>query len=364
VARPCVRSSQSRWRRAGLRACLAALAVAPLAARSTLAGATPSARLVYSRTPEAASCPEESELRNAVAARFGYDPFFPSARQAVIVQISRQRARYVARVQLLDEQGITHGARELSSDHRDCSEIFDAVALAIAIALDAASKATPLSEPASESQPPPAPPPSVIAQPTVSPAATPPTTTPMASSEARESSQPAPMPRILIDAGIDALGSVGIVPSATPGMSVFARGRVKPWSLSIEVRADLPESAARSAALGGGRVQAWLASAGLAPCFHAGYIDACAVGMLGSLQASGLDIDPRFSKGAVFLAAGIRLGFEWPRSARYALRLHVDGMANLHRARLLLGQSLSGDEVWAAPAFAGTLGLGVVARFP
>jgi hypothetical protein len=337
----------------------------PFAARPTSAGATPSARLVYSRTTEAASCPDESELRSAVATRFGYDPFFPSARQAVIVQISRQRARYIARVQLLDEQGITHGARELSSDHRDCSEIFDAVALAIAIALDAASKSTPPSEPAQESPAPPAPAPAVTAQPTASSEPMPPSSpAPSPSSEARGSARPALLPRLLVDVGIDALGSVGMVPSPTPGMSIFARGRAKSWSLSIEVRADLPQSMARSVMLGGGRVQSWVASAGLAPCFHAGYIDACAVAMLGSIQASGLDIDPRFSKTAVFVATGVRLGVEWPSAARYALRLHVDGVANLHRVRLMLGQATSGDEVWPAPAFAGTLGIGVVARFP
>jgi len=168
-------------------------------------------------------------------------------------------------------------------------------------------------------------------------------------------------PRLHVDAGVDALGSFGMVPSASPGVSAFARGRVKSWSLSIEFRADLPESATRSAALGGGRVESWLAAAGFAPCFHVGYAAACAVAMLGSLQASGQDIDPRSSRATPFVAAGVRLGIEWPESTMVALRVHVDGLANLHRARLMLGQT---DEVWPAPPFAGTAGAGVVLRFP
>jgi hypothetical protein len=83
--------------------------------------------------------------------------------------------------------------------------------------------------------------------------------------------------------------------------------------------------------------------------------------MLGSLQASGQYIDPRSSGATPFIAAGARLGVEVPESAMVALRIHVDGVVNLHRARLILGRS---DEVWPAPPFAGTLGAGVVVRFP
>src|SRR4030081_2361177 len=79
------------------------------------AHASPSARLVYARSADAASCPNETTLRRAVAARFGYDPFFAWARQTVVVQISRDGRRYTARVQLVDDQGLARGARELAA---------------------------------------------------------------------------------------------------------------------------------------------------------------------------------------------------------------------------------------------------------
>jgi hypothetical protein len=264
-------------------------------------------------------------------------------------------------VDLLDEQSIAHGSRELFSDQRDCSEIFDAVALAIAIALDSAStsdrSSEPLEAPAEllRAQSLPAPPAAA------SPAALPPTTPDMSSESQVPASRTGSTPRLHIDMGLEAEGSLGVVPSATAGLSAFARGRVTSWSLAVEIRADLPESMARSDALGGGRVEAWLAAVGLAPCVHAGYVLACVVGALGSLQASGRDIDPQLSKTAPFVAAGLRLGVEWPESTMFALRVRADGLANLRRARLTLGQS---DEVWGAPPFAGTLGVGVVARFP
>jgi hypothetical protein len=333
-----------------------------LALVSTPAWATPSARLVYSRTVEAASCPAESELRTAVATRLGYDPFFPWAKQAVIVQILRQRSRYIARVLLLDEQGISHGAREFSSDQRACAEIFDAVALAISIAVDAASKSNPSSEPPDAPSAPPASSPPASPPAPAPPAELPPAATPGPPSEAHSTAPAAAStPRVHVDVGIDALGSTGMVPSASPGVSAFARGRVDSWSLSIEVRADLAESYPRSTALGGGSVEAWLPAAGLAPCFHVRYVAACALGLLGSLQASGQHIDPRSSRTTSFIAAGVRLGVEWPESTMVALRVHLDGLANLHRARLILGQS---DEVWSAPPMAGTVGAGVVVRFP
>jgi hypothetical protein len=104
--------------------------------RAGAAAAGPSARLVYARAPEASSCPDEERLRAAVAARFGYDPFFPWARQTVVVQVWREAARFRSRVQLVDGAGLAVGARELSSD-QDSSELFDATALGISIALDA-----------------------------------------------------------------------------------------------------------------------------------------------------------------------------------------------------------------------------------
>ena len=341
-----------------------ALPALAMAALGATAAASPTSRLVYSRAPEASSCPDESELRKAVAARFGYDPFFPWAKQTVVVQISRARARYTSRVQLLDEQGIAHGTREFSSNQGNCSDIFQATALAVAIALDA-----PATPPTQETQvedkasppPPPSPtPPPAEPAPAVPPPAPPPTAD--LTREARVPPVTNAAPRVRFDVGLDVLGSINRTPNVTPGISAFARARLSIWSLALELRGDWPESKARSVAIGGGSVQAWLIAGGLAPCLHVAYLAFCAVAELGSLQAAGQDVDPQFSKEALFLAAGARLEFEWPLSATWSVRARVDGVANLYRATLVLGNEGSAP-VWPAPLLAGTLGAGLAAHF-
>src|SRR5580704_14005592 len=112
-----------------------------LAARQAYAGG--SARLVYARAPEASSCPDESALRSAVAARLGYDPFFPWAKQTVVVQVWRENHQYRARLQLVGETGLAHGTRAVASDQSTCAELFDAAALAISIAMDSLPKDEP-----------------------------------------------------------------------------------------------------------------------------------------------------------------------------------------------------------------------------
>ena len=102
-----------------------------------------SARLVYARAPEASSCPDETALRSAVAARLGYDPFFPWAKQTVVVQVWRENRQYRARLQLVNEAGLAHGTRSLASGQPACAELFDAAALAISIAMDSLPKDEP-----------------------------------------------------------------------------------------------------------------------------------------------------------------------------------------------------------------------------
>lgn len=350
----------STTRRARGHAVLVGLVIATAAVDAEPGPESPSVRLVYSRTAEASSCPAEPALRAAVAARFGYDPFFPWAKATVVVQMSRLRALYVARVQLLDDNGIALGSRELSSAQHDCSEIFDATALAISIAVDAASKQIAPAPPEEPVPPPPAPP-----SPPAPPVPAPPAATPAAATPAASlSSESTPVPpadtqALHPEVGVDVLESLGVGPSASPGVSLFARGRMRWWSLSLEVRADWPGSVTRPVEFGGGRVQSWVAGAGLASCLHVGLMAVCAVGMAGSLQASGHDIDPQFSRATWFAMAGGRLGLEWPVSRTLALRVRVDGVVNLDRVSLVLGN----DDVWKAPPVAGTLGGGFMARF-
>jgi hypothetical protein len=60
------------------------------------ARAAPTSRLTYVRGPGAEKCPDEAELRRAVAERLGYDPFFPAANRTIVAEITRTQGGYAA----------------------------------------------------------------------------------------------------------------------------------------------------------------------------------------------------------------------------------------------------------------------------
>src|SRR5262245_35159385 len=111
-------------------ACLTALLVA------RIAGASPSAKLVYVRGTGAEACPGEAELRKDVATRLGYDPFFPVAQKTVVAQVSKVAGGYRGRVQIVADDGKLRGERELATKGQDCRELVHALALAVSVALD------------------------------------------------------------------------------------------------------------------------------------------------------------------------------------------------------------------------------------
>jgi hypothetical protein len=327
-------------------ACLGMTALA--VARDARAG--PSARLVYARSPEASSCPDEAALRSAVAARLGYDPFFAWAKQTVVVQVWRESRKYRARIQLVDPESLAHGMRELASSQPTCADLFDAAALAISIAM--ASLPEDESPPAPASAPtlePPAPAPAP-------PGPTPPAPTPPAPALAAPApSAPAPGTRFTL--GFDALGVVDSEPTPTAAFAVFAGLRLRPASASFELRADAPAAAASAA--GAGRVRVWSYQAAFVPC--ARYRDAslCAVGAFGLLFAESTGVTyPKSDSGSV-VTAGVRVGYEWPLSDRFSVRTHLDVAVDLRRARMQVG----GADAWTAPLVAASGGAGIAANF-
>jgi hypothetical protein len=286
-------------------------------------------------------------LRKAVAARFGYDPFFPWAKQTVVVQVWRDRGRHRARVQLVGENGMAQGVRELTSEQETCSELFDATALAISIALD-------MTDPPAAA---PAPAPPSLAEPEISPAvaAEKPSWPPPVRADADVSSQQTLWtPRVRWTVGVDSVIDVDTSPSVAPGLALSIRGRVGAFSMGLEALGDVSVPST----LGLGRVESSVAAGALVPCGHVGVVFLCAVGELGRWTAWGLDVIGSQTRGTLFAEAGGRVGLEWPLSETLALRLRGDGLANLHQSGLeLVGRS------WAAQPVSYDVGLGVVTTF-
>jgi hypothetical protein len=336
--------------------------VAPMGILAVLAvvrsaHATPSARLVYARSAEAASCPNETTLRKAVAARFGYDPFFAWARQTVVVQISRDGRRYTARVQLVDDEGLARGTREITSDEDDCSELFDAAALAISIALDASA-----ASPSPPSAPEPVPSSALAETPAISEAPA-----PSADLRPRDAvrvvTPPTPFSRLRI--GLDALAFAGIGPNPVPGLAAFAYIRDRAVSLGLELQADVSIPPAQvslsQSASGVGQVESVLVAATVVPCVHAGVASFCVLAELGRLQAWGGGVNNPGSDAALFVAAGGRVGVELPLWARAFVRFHGDVLAELTPPTFRLDD----QTAWrSAFPIAGVLAAGVGAHLP
>jgi hypothetical protein len=282
--------------------------------------ANPSARLLYSRSADATECPDEATLRRAVARRFGYDPFFPWAKQAVSVQVWRDHGRPRSRVQLVDDQGVVQGTRELQSDQAACAELFDATALAISIALDLLDP--PAGPKPVDTAPPDAPVPADLA----------PAPELHASSPPPSSSEPAPVSPherraspYRFGAFVGVIGNVAPLPA--PGLGVFVAGRRGPLSLGLDLRGDLSIPAALH---NGARVESAVLAGVVAPCVHIGPAFLCLLGELGTLAAWGLGVGAGRAEWAAFFAAGARAGVEWNLSPSLALQLRCDALANLN----------------------------------
>ncbi len=328
------------------------------------ARATPSARLVYARSADAASCPDEASLHKAVGARFGYDPFFAWAKQTVVVQIWRNRQRYAARVQLVDDQGVEHGSREITSDEKGCAELFGAVALAISIALDASASVAPsLDAPTTTPSPPEMSPVAPDASSPSVPSA--PSARPQPVAPPAPARAPAPLPRPRpVEArpptwgiGAEALGAEGESIDTAPGFAVFAARRSGALSLDAELQsiASLPSKVTSKASIASA-----LLIAVLAPCFHLGRVFACALGEIGWQEAWSSGVDVSRPAGTAFAAVGARLGLELPLSSRFFFRAHADGLFDLNPASF----QLDAQAVWGpAPVIAVVGGVGAGALF-
>ncbi|HSY20766.1 MAG TPA: hypothetical protein VK841_01545 [Polyangiaceae bacterium] len=351
---------------------LATFAAALVTLHASRAYATPSARLVYSRTADAASCPDEGALRTAVAARVGYDPFFGWAKRTVIANLAREDGAYVAKIDLVDEQGLDHGARALRTEG-PCADLLDTVALAIAIAIDPQSLTRAESTPNPVPEPDARPPAAAREAPTPPPAAPSPADSGPARSEAGSSGAPSaqrPVDRRdgadengapAVEAFLGAVVSDGVAPGPAPGVALGSALLWKWVSLGVDARIDA--ASGETAPTGDGSVSSWLVVGTLAPCARFGPLRvpllACALIQAGSMQSGGSGVSERKTGSALWFATGGRLGVGIRLSAALELRARGDLVVDLARTSLLL----DGAGVWRADPVAGSLALDGVVHF-
>ena len=346
--------------RARLTAC--GLAFAVIASLARAAEATPSARLVYSRAQSASACPDEAALRKAVALRIGYDPFFGWAKKTVVVRmVPAEGPGYVASVDLVDDNGFEHGARQIRTEG-PCAELRDPVALAIAIALDPSILARAAAQPAPEKldklddldqeEAPPAaatnpPEPASRPHPQAAPVPAPPVPVPPPPAPASAETSPARAGQWVPEVDAALVGSIGVAPAPAAGISLGLGLRRGAWSAVLEGRVDLPAS---EPAPEGVRVRSSLVVGTVAPCWGAGLVRVCALAQAGEITASSSAVSNRTNP---WLAFGGRFAVTVPFDALRSIRLRSDVLWDVNPPQVFLaGVS---PAIWSAPGVAGSL---------
>jgi hypothetical protein len=335
----------------------AALALSAFSEADAAADTSHKARLVYIRGAGTETCPEEAELRDAVAARLGYDPFSTWAEDTLFVELAKDAQNgFVSRVKLVDASSVVRGERELHA-RNDCKDLVPTMALTISIAIDPMAgqrNGLPEDTPPREK--------SVDADAGSPEPISPP---PKEDDRAPVESPPHTGTRKLgWAAGAGVLGALGNAPSANVGFSLFGEARYAWASVGVEGRIDAPsgsdiDPSLIAPATPGVRVSSWLVAGGLHACGNVSGFYGCAVGMLGSLRATGIDVTSPRETGAFYAMAGLRGGYELAMTNLLALRGQVEGDAIFTRYALQIG----GSEVYRYAPIAGNLGILLVLRF-
>jgi len=345
--------------------CLATLAFAIACwTAPALAGPGDATRLEYERSESAVNCPDRAALKSAVSKRLGYDPFFPAARQTILVEITdaRDGDGLHAQMRLLDDQGIIMGSRELRDGSGHCDELVASLALAISIALDpsAALEASPEPRPA-PAEPKADVPVTADANFTVKGAE------PRATDDARRTDQKTPKratrPPQQADTPALAFRGSGVIgfgvgPATALAFRVGA-GVGRHWfRIVAEFTDQLPTS--RDETTFGGSVRASLLAGSLAPCFVWRAFDACALAQLGGLRSEGRDVENASVSRSVSAALGGRAEYVPLLFDHVRLLFNADVLKSLTPVTL----QLAGKTLWTTPNVAAQAGVGVEVLFP
>jgi hypothetical protein len=291
------------------------------------------ARLEYVRGVGAEACPDEHDVRDAITARLGADPFSDQGGRTLSCRIEADRQGLRAEIAERRAGGVVAGVRSLATRDSSCRDLAPALLLVLSLAARA-----PESAPELEPPPPRAPSPPVVRAAAV-PAAI-------------VTTGPAPL-AVQVGAGLF------VTEASLPGLSAGGMASIgiarDGSALSLELAGEAP----RSVALAVGQVTAWRASAALVPCRTFGLLIGCAVGAAGLLHGEGRGIPQARAATGPWLGLGARLGVRVPLGRAAALEAHADAVAPVLRTRLLVGEA----AVWTTPPAAASIGLTLVRRF-
>jgi hypothetical protein len=190
----------------------------------------------------------------------------------------------------------------------------------------------------------------------VAPVVVPPVETPAPVATASQEAPPSGGFHGLLGAGADV--TVGLVPSTA--FAAVLHGGVA-WSFaSAELEARwLPST---STAFGVGTISSTLSTGALVGCAtfqSVGAFGACGLFEVGPLTSQGRGYAESFKTTTWTVALGVRGQWDWVFAHPVGLRVHVDGLVNVVRTRVLVGP----DVAWQAPTLALDVGAGLFLVF-
>lgn len=335
----------------------AVLAVLVLGA-GTARSANSGVRLLYQRSSDALDCPDEPTLREAVTAQLGYDPFGdgPLTVTTTIERIAP--GDLLARIELSDAEGAPLGARSLRG--HDCGELAPAVELVLGLAVEPLRGRAQAARKADKTDPWTGALPEHATSAGVARVAT--GAGDAAAVDAPRSSRRWRQWRVGIDASVGIAAALDAGPTAAFAFTVHLGINRKRWSLGVEMRGDLPASAASAV---GGRVETALIIGMIVPCVRHKLASVCALAAIGAERGDGGGYNEPRAVSSFYAAFGGRLAVDVPLPPPLAVRVSADLLAPVTRMELYAG-SLGdlGHRLYRTPPVSSALGAAVLAHFP
>lgn len=310
------------------------------------------ARLIYGRSADTDGCPDEEALRKEISNRVGYDPIVLWSPNGVAVTITRRGDGLVADVRLVGRDGVLLGVRTLAAGRGECSALSRAIALAVGIALDMIEKSTTAASPAE--------PESAPTSPTSPVAQAPPPSTPAETTEVVDR-RPLRTDRASgrWEVGAAIAGSIGVLPDASVGPSLFVSLRWATWELGLEARADLTARTSPSPLPSAG-LQTWVIAGGPFVCVHFAPWFGCLLASAGALGAEVSNVPDSQPGLAPYVALGGKTGLSLPLPGGLALRPSLSLVAQPVNLSVFAART----RVWHASPVAGVAEFAIAKHFP
>jgi hypothetical protein len=330
---------------------------------SRSAEAAPSARLVYARGPGAEGCPDEHALREAIAARVGYDPFFPWAPLTISVEVSavggHLRGRIIVETANIEKGSQTiDGTRGPNGSAASCEDLLGSIALAVSVVLDV-DKAKAAVAPEEPREEPPASPPETGPAPASAPAP----------DVQREDKPKALAPIVAIPEhraqklslwiAPGARASFGTWPSVGIAPDLFAELRYeRRFGLGAEGRVDFYPA---TVSVGEGEHASIVRATGsVLPCAHFGWFSPCALATFGETWAHGVNVAGPTTASGSYVAFGGRVGAEVGLMPRLRLLGTLDVVGIVTPIKVEVGTGGSGTNEIASRPVDASLGVALL----